>query len=132
MPIRTKNLIISLGIVALLGVLVVLLFYPGKGNLGATFGIATIFILISYFTLPLAVIALILRVARLLKANYGLPYILVGVANIIIGVIAIFLYFFYHIELTWLNKFLLNLLVGTLILSDSFLIGTVFNSKSDK
>jgi hypothetical protein len=119
---KHNNILISCAIVCLFAGLIFLLFYPSTSELGRTFTVAIIYILVRNFALGAGLFALSIRLTRLLKKNDSILYILCGVLNVAIGLVCVFLYFNKEAELQWLHKYLLNLLIGTLIIVDTFFL----------
>ena len=121
-PNKYHNLLLSCGIIVLSTIAILFLYYPSSSDLGPKFGVSIIYILISYTVLPLGIFVLILRLFRLLKKNTGLIYIFLGIINLFIGLLAVYLFFTGIVEMSWLNRCFLNLLVGFVIISDAFII----------
>lgn len=121
MSLKYRNLLISIAIVAVWVLVNFIAFYPDKQGLGSTFGVSILYMLTGYGALMLGVLLLLLRIFKIWKNPGALLYVLIGVVNIAIGLIAIGLYFFHLADREWLNKSLLNLLVGVLIISDVYL-----------
>ena len=122
MTLKYRNLLISIGIVAAWVLVNFIAFYPDRQGLGSTFSISVIFIFTSYASLILGVMFLLLRIIKIWKNPSALFYVLIGVVNITIGLIAIAMYFSHMADREWLNKSLLNLLVGVLIITDVFFV----------
>lgn len=59
-------------------------------------------------------------------------YVLFGTLNLLIGLLGVILYFRKIADMQWLHKSLLNLLVGVLMIVDSFLLKYVFQINRDK
>ena len=119
---KYHNLSLSCGIIVLSTIAILLMYYPSPGDFGPKFGVSIIYILISNTVLPMGVFVLVLRLIRVLKKNTGLIYIFLGIINLFIGLLAIYLFFAGTVEMSWLNRCFLNLLVGFVIISDAFII----------
>lgn len=122
------NLLISLGIIAAYVSLIFLLFYGNNNGLGKSFGVAVMYMLTRNVALVLGGIALLTRIFKLVKGNSNLFYVLTGTVNLCVGVLCIALYFFHQADMPWLNKCLLNLLIGFLIVADTVLLGLQINT----
>ena len=122
MTLKYRNLLISIGIVAVWVLVSFIAFYPDEQGLGSTFSVSVLYIFTAYGCLVLGVIFILLRIIKVWKNRDALLYVLMGVANIAIGLIAIALYTLNLADREWLNKSLLNLLIGVLIVADVFLL----------
>ena len=121
MTLKYRNLSISIGIVAAWVLVNFIAFYPDRQGLGSTFSVSVIYVFTAYGSLTVGVILLILRIIKVWKNRSALLYVLIGVINIAIGLIAVSMYFSHMANREWLNKSLLNLLLGVLIISDVYL-----------
>ena len=75
---------------------------------------------------------LLTRLARLMKSNNGLFYVVVGTLNVLVGIFCIALYSLGEADMPWLNKCLWNLLVGTFITIDIFVLKSIVNPDQSK
>ncbi|MBO9566691.1 MAG: hypothetical protein J7621_28215 [Niastella sp.] len=121
MRLQLKYLFISLGIMIAWMAIAFLLTYPSRGKLGATFGVSVLYILARQVCLFVGLSFLLLRLIGLLKP-YNFGYILSGTLNAGTGITAVILYFFALNSFQLLNAFLYNLLLGVIMLVDSFRI----------
>ena len=99
-----------------------LFFYPATNGLGKGFNVVIMYMITAYIALVSGVLMLFLRLLRILKNNNSVVYILVGVLNAVAGILTVVLYMSHNVDLSWLNKCLLNLLAGFLILTDVFIL----------
>ena len=74
------------------------------------------------FALYGALVILLLRVVRIIRSNANLIYIFMGMLNLTVGLLGIFLFYLSYANLPWLNKCLLNLLVGFIMWADTFIV----------
>lgn len=104
----------------------VLIYFIGFNNKPeGKFGAAAIFLLLRYAALWVGLAILACRIISLIK-NYLLVYIVIGVLNIILAVIAIALYFSGHMVMQIMHLFLLNLLLGSIIMLDALFFKKIF------
>lgn len=97
-------------------------FYPGKNGLGNFFNVTVIYLFTGYGALLAGILLLFLRGLGVLKSSESLVYVLVYTLNVCIFLLALAMYYTHSLDLPWLNRCLLNLLVGFLMLIDSFLL----------
>lgn len=119
---RIKYLIISFGIIALWVVCNFLFFYPATNGMGRGFNLAVMYILTRNFALYGGLAVLLLRVTRITRSNAYMLYIFMGILNLLVGVLCVFLYCLSLANLPWLNKCLLNLLIGFIMSADTFIV----------
>ncbi len=124
-----KNFLISSGVIAGYISIIFLLFYGNNNGLGKSFGVAVIYIITRNVVLVVGGIVLLSRIFKLIKKNTHLFYVLIGTVNLSVGILCIFLYFLQQADMQWLNKCLLNLLVGFLIVSDTLFFGKQTNTE---
>jgi hypothetical protein len=123
MRIRQKyfNLYIACAITGIATLLAILLFYKDTNGMGKWFTLSILYMYARYAFLVIGTLLLLGRVLKLIKRPYALGYILAGVVNIFVALVAVVLYFSTGSDVAWLNACLLNLLVGVLIMADFFL-----------
>lgn len=113
-------------------VLLIFLFFYGNDNgLGKSFGVAVMYMITRNVVLVLGVAALLARIFKLVKENSHLFYIITGTINFCVGILCIALYFLHQADMPWLNKCLLNLLAGFLIIADTFFLDPRVNSGTE-
>ena len=114
------KILVSTFITIVLGFLLFFLFYPTKpGIYFITLDIVCLFL--GYELLFTGLIILLLRVLGVIKSNNHLFYVLLGVANICMWSICIFLFYLGKVNMWWLHQSLLNLLIGVLVIGDGLL-----------
>ena len=118
---RNRNLLISIVILFIVVIITMLFFYPSPNHLGKGFDLAIVFIYSRNVLLGAGFLAILLRLFRVFS-NYSLWYIMPGVFNLSIGIIGILLYILGEAELSWLNKCLVNLLLGFVMLTDTLFL----------
>lgn len=117
-----KKLLISIGIIAAWILVIFLIFYRDNNGLGKGFGIAVIYMITRNVAVVVGAIALLCRISKLMKNNTNILYILTGTLNLSVGIICIVLFVLKQADMQWLNKCLINMLVGFLIIADTMLI----------
>ena len=122
LPKKYRSFFISLAITGVLAAFSFLFYYPSHSDLGKGFSVAIIYMLVRYAALYAGILVLLTRLARLLKKTEGILYILPGTINFLVGALCVILYSMGEADRPWLHKCLLNLLMGTLILADAFLL----------
>ena len=115
---RYKYVLYSLSLALLLTIALFLIFYPSENSLGRFFGISIVYIYITYVCLYIGIFALILRFIPAIKMTNTFFYISIGTFNLLIGLLTTYLYFLEAANRQWLNKSLINLFIGFLILTD--------------
>jgi hypothetical protein len=128
---KTGNLLISLLVICVVALLAFVMYYPDESTLGPYFGLSVVYMAIRYVAVTAGCIALLLRLVKLWKDNGNFLYLLLGTLNIAIAAISISLYFIQAGTVEWLNKSLFNLLIGVLIVFDSFVLQE-FDSPADR
>lgn len=123
--IKYKNLILSILVIALGTAIIIFLFYPGKSELGPSFGIEAILLMVRYIAWIGGVIFLLLRLLNILP-RLNLFYTLIGTLNILLVLFAFLLYILYHSSISWFQLFIINLLVGSLICIDIYLLENIW------
>lgn len=119
---RLRNLIISLGVIAFWVIFNFLFFYPATNGMGKAFNVSIMYILTRNVSLYGGLTVLLLRVLTILKSNTNILYIFMGVLNLAVGLLSIVLFYLSLADLPWLNKCLLNLLIGFIMTADTFII----------
>jgi len=97
------------------------LFYFKDGGLGKGFSISIIYMWTRQFALYGAPLVILLRVIKVLS-NSSFVYILTGLLNFTVGLVIIILYTNNLAERTWLQQYLWNLIIGVIMLLDTFII----------
>ena len=90
------------------------------------FGMGATFLLLRYFALWSGLILLSCRLISLIKRNDSIIYIAAGALNIILGVAAFALYISHNMIMQILHLFLMNLLLGVIIMSDCLFFKKIF------
>src|SRR5688572_29634796 len=119
---KTKHLIISFGLISFWVIFNFLFFYPATNGMGRAFNVAIMYILTRNFALYGGVVVLLLRLLTVIKSNTNFLYILMGILNLFVGILCVILYYFSLADLPWLHDCLLNLLIGFVMLADTFII----------
>ncbi len=115
------NMLISTILLILWVAVNYLLFYPSTNGMGDFFGVSIMYIITTYTMLIVGALVLLLRFVKILQSGHTFVVVLSMELNIVIGVTSIILYVFNKADLPWVNKSLLNLLVGVLLLGDCIL-----------
>jgi len=124
MELKYKRIGYSLiGIVLCFG-LTYFLYFNNKPD--GKFGAAAIFLLVRYVALWIGLGTLIFRIISLIKHNDALVYIITGILNIVIAIIAIALFFSHHMITEILHLFLFNLLLGSIMVLDCLFFKKIF------
>ena len=121
-----KNLWISTLIIVACGGVAMYISTNSKSDLGDGFALFSWFFVTIPFGLIGAVLFFILRAIRLIKRQTNFFYCFFAVLNFCLGVVGLGLSFFVQLNRTAFFIFLLNLLVGILLLADIFLFRTIF------
>lgn len=95
-----------------------LLFYPATNGLGDLFTVSVMFVITQYTMLIAGIVVLLLRLLKVIKSGRSFLATLTMEANIIIALFSILLYSLHKTDLVWLNRSMLNLLIGVLLLAD--------------
>lgn len=90
------------------------------------FGVATVFLLLRYFALWSGLLILLCRLVFLIKRNDSIIYIIAGMLNIILGIIAVIVFISNNMVMQILHLFLINLLLGVIIISDYLFLKKMF------
>jgi hypothetical protein len=122
--IKYKNLLLSILVIAFGTLIIVFLFYPGKSELGPSFDIEAILLMVRYLGWIAGVLLLLMRIIRIIP-RLNLFYSLIGTLNTLLGVFAVLLYFFYQSSTSWFHLFIINLLVGAFIYIDIYLLENI-------
>jgi len=117
-----KKLLISIGIIAAWILIIFLFFYRDDNGLGKGFGVAVMYMITRNVAVVVGAIALLCRILKLMKNNTNISYILIGTLNLSVGIICIVLFVLKQADMQWLNKCLINMLVGFLIIADTMFI----------
>lgn len=126
---KSKNLLISVAITLAFACMILFLVYPSNSPLGDLFDAFIVLIAVRYIAIGYGVLMLLLRVVKVLKDNQLLIYILAGTLNIFLAIVGFALYFTGMADLDWLHQSTVNLLVGFLILADTFFIESRLKAK---
>ncbi|AXY77637.1 hypothetical protein D3H65_28255 [Paraflavitalea soli] len=118
MQLRYKYLLFSIGVTVAWVTVGFLLAPTVHGKLGNSFGLTIFNILTRQVTMVIGIILLFLRMIRIIKPTH-FAYILLGILNAGVGVLAIILYFTDLANRQWLNISLYNLLLALILISDS-------------
>jgi len=119
---KYKKLLISIGIIAAWILVIFLFFYRDNNGLGKGFGVAVMYMITRNVAVVVGAIALLCRISKLMKNNINILYILIGTLNLSVGIICIVLFVLKQADMQWLNKCLINMLVGFLIIADTIFI----------
>lgn len=119
---KYKKLLISIGIIAAWILIVILFFNRSNNGLGKEFSIAVMYMVTRNVAIVVGAIALLFRILKLIKVNTNILYVLIGTLNLSVGILCIVLYALKQADMQWLNKCLINLLVGFLIIADTMFI----------
>ena len=95
-----------------------ILFYPAKNGLGDFFSVTVMFIITEYTMLIAGIVVLVLRLFKVIKSGHSFLVTFTMETNILIAILSILLYILHKSDLVWVNRSLLNLLVGVLLLAD--------------
>ena len=115
-----KIILISLGIIALWALFIFAIFYKDNTGLGKMFGVSIMFFLTRKCALGLGLLVLVLRIFGVIKNNSNLLYIFSTTVNLSLSIVAIGLFLFDGINMPLLHDYLLNLIVGFLLLAYMF------------
>jgi hypothetical protein len=121
---KYKNLLLSILVIAVGTAVIIFLFYPGKSELGPSFGIEAILLMMRYIAWIAGAIFLVLRIVRIIP-RLNIFYSLIGTLNILIGLLAVSLYFFFQSSISWFHLFIINQLVGAIICFDIYLLENI-------
>jgi len=116
-----NSLLISTVIIAFWVTMNFLLFYPATNGMGDFFSVAIMFIITEYTMLIAGVAILLLRLFKVVKSGSNFLVVFAMETNILIGIFSVFLYLMHKSDLIWLNRSLLNLLIGVLLFADFLL-----------
>jgi hypothetical protein len=94
--------------------------------IGKSFFGGVLYIITRNVSVLAGAMALFLRLVRLIKQSSGFLYVLIGSLNVIIGASCIIMFYLNYAAMEWLNKCLLNALVGFLMIVDTFLLDKIF------
>lgn len=120
---RFKYVLYSIGLAIVAAILLFLFFYPSTSSLGKFFTVSIIYIYIVYTFLFLGAATLVLRFFSV-RISDKFFYTAIGTFNIMIGLLTSYLYFINAVELQWLNKSLMNLFLGFIMLVDSLILSS--------
>lgn len=90
--------------------------------MGEAFNIAVMYILTRNVALYGGLAVLLLRLLTIIKSNTNVLYIFMGILNLMVGLLCVILYYLSLADMPWLHACLLNLLIGFVILADTFII----------
>ncbi len=125
-----KNVFISLGVIALWTLFVFVIFYKDNTGLGKMFGVSIMFLITRNFALGLGLLMLVLRIFGVIKSNSNLLYIFSVTLNLSIAILAVGLFLFGVINMPLLHEYLLNLIVGFLLLATILLRSSFGQARS--
>lgn len=117
-----RKLVISTVIIIALVALSFGLFFPSKNGLGEFFSLSIVFMAVSYVSIGIGVLIIALRALNIIRNSTGLLSIFFGEINTAFGFIAIVLYCTQNANHLLLRQGLLNLLIGVVLLTDSFIL----------
>lgn len=120
----TSSFLISTGIIAFWVIVNFVLFYPARNGLGDLFTVALMFMFTEYTMLLAGVLILLLRLFKIIQSGRNFWVIFGLEINLLTGIFSILLFFLHKADLSWLNRSLLNLFIGVLLLADYLLYGT--------
>ncbi len=98
-----------------------MLFYPASNGLGDFFSVSVMYIITQYTMLIVGIVVLVLRIFKIIKSGRSFWVTLTMETNILLAMFSILLYILHKSDLVWLNRSLLNLLLGVLLLADFLL-----------
>ena len=124
MQVKHKRILYSSLVITICFLLAYLLYFNNKPD--GKFGAAASFLLLRYAGLWVGSAILICRILLLLRSNDALIYIATGVLNVLIAFIAIVLFFTNHMVIQVFHLFLVNLLIGTVIIFDCLFFKKIF------
>ena len=122
----SKNIFISLGIIALWTLFVFVIFYKNNTGLGKMFGVSLIFFMTRNFALGFGLLVLLLSIFKILNSRSSFVYIFSVTLNLSIALLAIALFIFRQINMLLLHYYLLSLIVGFLLIANIWLRSPVF------
>ncbi|MEP7372315.1 MAG: hypothetical protein ABI675_02930 [Chitinophagaceae bacterium] len=122
---KCKNFLISVVITVVFGCIVLLLGYASGSPLGNFFDVFIVLIVTRWLVIAFGIIVLLLRLLKILSDNSSLVYILAGTVNMFLAVVGITLFITDQADMEWLHQSIGNLLVGFLILTDTFMLRAV-------
>ena len=120
-----SNLNISMVFASVFGAISFLIFYPSKSDLGKGFTIAVLYTVARYVFIWVGVAIFAIRIFKVIS-NSSYWYITVAVFNLFIGALALILYFSGNTDHSWLNLCLVNLLIGFILIADTFFYTLIF------
>lgn len=124
-----KYIFISLGIIAGWALWILGSTYLSADRAGILSVPWMYYILTRQVALFAGIALLLVRLFKWIRPQ-SLPYILAGTLNGCIGLLAIALYLSGHANQEWLNTCLYNLLLGTVMLGDTFVFSTADTTKT--
>lgn len=132
------NFFYSAIILALLSAIVLTIFSPrpnvifrntvSTGIIDSRF---IMFLMLRYFALWSGIIVLLLRLLRVIKNKHSFLYIFISSLNIILGVSGIYFFGFKYISIGMVHMFIINLIIGVIILTDIFLLHIILNNSTE-
>jgi hypothetical protein len=114
------KILLSIFITVAFGFILFFRFYIISSEPGDYSTLSYLWIFIGYALYYIAILILLLRLIRIIKSNNHLLYVLLGVANIFMWALCIAFFYLGKANMWWLNRCILNLLLGVLIIADGF------------
>jgi branched-subunit amino acid ABC-type transport system permease component len=111
------NKILQAILVTLVLCMSLFLFYPSQSELGKSFVVSSIYMMLRYAALVAGIILLLTRLFFLRKLSSSFIYIFLATLNMAICLSALVLSFFHQANQEWVHDCLLNGLVGVGMLS---------------
>jgi hypothetical protein len=100
------------------------LFYPSQSELGKSFVVSSIYMMLRYVALVAGIILLLVWLFFIRKLSSTFIYIFLATLNMAICLSALVLFFLHHANREWLHDCLLNGLGGAVMLGVA-IIGTL-------
>jgi len=113
--------LVSLLLMILIVALLFLSFYPSASELGRSFTLVVVYMIGHYVLLFGGILLFILRMTVARKLSGSFPYVFGAIANSLIGIIALYLFFFHHYTREFLHDALWNLLIGVMMIASLLL-----------
>ena len=122
---KNRNLLFAILTLCSIVAISFLIFYPSKSDLGKGFTIAVLYTVARYVFIWVGVAIFAIRIFKVIS-NSSFWYITVAVFNLFIGALALILYFSGNTDHSWLNLCLVNLLIGFILIADTFFYALIF------
>jgi len=114
----TQYAILSLLMIVILVALLIITLYPSKSPLGDNFTLVVFYMAGQKLILFASALVFLLRLTVFKKLSGSFPYVFLLLINILIGILAIYLFLFHHYTREFLHDALWNLLMGAILFSD--------------